>query len=63
MIDFFLRDSKFVAPIAFSKYVTGGIIVITNSYGESSSPWKIPRWIFSPAKFFLLRSNPFSNSS
>ena len=29
-----------------------GIIAITNSNGDSASPWKIPLWIFTTAKLF-----------
>ena len=31
-----------------------GIITITNSNGDSISPWKIPLWIFTSVKLFRL---------
>ena len=34
-----------------------GIIAITNSNGNSASPWNIPLWIFASAKLFLSAVN------
>ena len=34
-----------------------GIIAIITSNGESASPWKMPCWIFTSAKVFLLTVN------
>ena len=43
-------------PIHFKSMWFSGIIAITNSDGDSTSPWNIPLWIFTLAKIFVLFS-------
>ena len=45
LVNLFLRFSKFVAPKHFLSMTLRGIISLTNSNGDSTSPWKIPFWI------------------
>ena len=44
-------------PVHFRNMWLSGIIAITNSNGDSASPWKIPLWIFPSAQLFHLSVN------
>ena len=53
VVDLFSRFLEFSFTCAFPKYVIDSFIAITNSNGDSASPWNIPLRIFTSVKLFL----------